>query len=400
MEGGEAKVRLLTYASLYPNSVQTAHGLFVERRLLRLVAQPGIAATVIAPVPWVLPPIGWLRRYRKYREIDRIDWRDGVQVFHPRFLSIPGLGLYLAPLTMFIATLFQVRRVMRKEGLTVIDAQYFYPDGISAALIASILKKPLVITARGTDVNLLPSFRFARWLIRWAAGRADRIITVSDGLRTKLIELGVDPEKVFTLRNGVDTTEFVLKAPAEPRRRLNLHGDLVLLSVGNLIDSKGHHLVVEALVHLPGAFLVIVGDGDRREHLLRIAAEMGVSDRVRLTGTLNPDQLVDYYNAADVLVLASEREGMPNVILEALSCGLPVVAANCGGVAEIVDRPAFGILLEERSAAAIARGVRELLDHYPARIETCAAARKFEWGETIARQATLYLGLAERAGIT
>jgi teichuronic acid biosynthesis glycosyltransferase TuaC len=397
MGGAEATVRLLTYTNLYPNAEQPTHGLFVERRLLRIIGERGLKATAVAPVPWVPPPIRFLRRYRSAPKVAREERRAGVRVLHPRFVSIPGLGLYLAPFAMVLSSLLLVRRLNRTEGIDIIDAHYFYPDGVAAAFLAWLFDKPLVITARGTDVNLLPTFRFARTLIRWAARVADRIITVSEALRLKLIDLGVSPDKITTLRNGVDTNEFVSGDQSDARRVKALPGGLILLSVGNLIEAKGHHLVIEALLDLPEAYLVIAGSGERREHLEQLATRLGVLSRVRFTGALAPAELVGYYNASDVLVLASEREGMPNVILEGLSCGLPVVAMDCGGVAEVVDRPEFGRLLAQRTPGEIARTVRDLWAHYPDRDATRQAARAFEWGPTIQKQAALYRDLATGA---
>jgi glycosyltransferase involved in cell wall biosynthesis len=396
MCSAQVTVRLLTYTNLYPNTVQPTLGVFVERRLLRLVAEPGIDAVVIAPVPWIPPPINYLRRYRSFRGISREEQRDGIHVFHPRFLSIPGLNRYLAPFTMMFATLRLVHRLVRRDGFRVIDAHYFYPDGVAAALIARVLKMPLVVTARGTDVNLLPEFPFPRLLIRWAARKADRIITVSEALRSKLVALGVCASKITTLKNGVDTDQFVLRDRCGARRNLGLPDGLILLSVGNLVETKGHHLVIEALVDLPDAYLVVVGAGEQREHLERLTRRLGVAQRVRFTGTLTAAELVSHYNAADMLVLASEREGMPNVILEALSCGLPVVAINRGGIGEIVNRPELGVLLDERSAAAIGGGIRHLLAYYPDRHTTRMAAGALGWGTTIATQAALYRELAKQ----
>jgi teichuronic acid biosynthesis glycosyltransferase TuaC len=390
-------VRLLSFTNLYPNAVQATHGLFVERRLQRLVAERGVEAVVIAPIPYIPPPFGYLRTVPKYSGISRVEERAGVSVFHPRFLAVPGLSRFIAPFTMALASLSLARRLAREGRCDIVDAHYFYPDGVAAAFVAKILGKPLVITARGTDINVLPAYRFSRWLIRWSAGVAARIITVSEALRTKLIELGVSPEKITTLRNGVDTDEFVFADRADARRAVALPDGLILLSVGNLIVSKGHHLVIEALRDLTDAHLVIVGGGEYRAELERLAERLGVAQRVRFTGTLPPAEIVRYYNAADLLLLASEREGMPNVVLEALSCGLPVLAADCGGVAEIVNRPELGRLLRERNAAAIAQGVRDLLAEYPDRRETRASALSLGWGATIRKQTALYRDLvAER----
>ena len=387
----ELDVRLLTFTNLYPNAAQPAHGLFVERRLLRLVSGKGIEAVVVAPVPRVPGASS------AYRHIPRVEQRDGLEVHHPRFISIAGLGRFIAPFTMLLTSLRLVRRLRKDDRFNVIDAHYFYPDGVAAAFLARIVGCRLVITARGTDVNVLPEYLFSRVLIRWAARVADRVITVSDALRHRLIALGVAKDKIVTLRNGVDTSVFVTRDRGAARARTRLSDRLVLLSVGNLIESKGHHLVIEALRELPLAQLVIAGDGPYRRALQSIADRLSVSDRVRFVGVVDQNELIDYYSAADVLVLATLREGMPNVVLEAVSCGLPVVATDCGGIAEVIDRPELGVLMKERSAAAVVSGIRELLARYPSRIATRAAAEHLGWTCTIEKQSALYRAVVRDA---
>jgi teichuronic acid biosynthesis glycosyltransferase TuaC len=391
MAGVEPKVRLLTFTNLYPNAVQPAHGLFVERRLLRLVSGGGVEAEVVAPVPRVF---GSSNRLRAVPSTER---RSDLSIHHPRFYSIRGLGRFIAPFTMMLSSVAIIRRILNRNGFDLIDAHYFYPDGVAAAMIARLLGKPLVITARGTDVNVLPDYWFSRRLIRWAAGVASRIITVSEALRAKLIALGVDESKIVTLRNGVDLCDFAPRDRADARQRLGLPGGLILLSVGNLIEPKGHHLVIESLRNLERAFLVVVGDGEMRASLRALASRLGVSERVRFTGVLDQTQMVDYYSAADMLVLATLREGMPNVVLEAVSCGLPVVATDCAGVAELIDRPVLGLLMGERSAVGISSAVRELMGRCPARADTRAAAASFGWQPTIEKQAALYRSVVARA---
>lgn len=378
MSGLQRKIRLLTFTNLYPNSAQPGHGLFVERRLCRLVERGCIGAVVVAPVP------------RSRDEVPPIEIRHGIEVHHPRFFTIRGLGRFIAPFSMMLASLRLVKRLAAQDGFDLIDAHYFYPDGVAAALLSAIVGKPLVITARGTDINVLPSYFFSRTLILWAARRAARIITVSEALRQRLIGLGVCQDKIDTLRNGVDTQEFAPRDRAEARKRLDLPDGLVLLSVGNLIESKGHHLVIEALQSLPRGYLVVAGDGEYGGALRAFAARLGVTERVRFAGLLSQEQLVDYYSAADMLVLATLREGMPNVVLEAVSCGLPIVATDCGGIAEVVDRPEMGILMRDRSAGAVADAVEDLSRRYPSRAATRAAALRLRWETTIDKQAALY----------
>jgi teichuronic acid biosynthesis glycosyltransferase TuaC len=388
-------IRLLTFTSLYPSSAQPARGLFVERRLLRIVATGTVDATVIAPMPWFPLMSG---RADAFPTSERREHRDGVTVHHPRFLSLPGLGMYLAPIAMFLGAWRLARQIARSDDCDIVDAHYFYPDGVAAALIALLIRRPLVVSARGTDINLLPSFAIPRRLIKWVIRRSDRIIAVSRALKERLVELGAPASRVDVLPNGVDLDDFCPLDKHHCRAMLKLPDTTILLSVGNLIDGKGHHLVIEALSDLPEAVAVIVGDGAMRDRLAQLARQFGVADRVLLVGAVARETLVKYYSAADMLVLASVREGMPNVVLEALACGLPVVATDVGGVAEVLEGSDCGILMAERSASAIVSSVRAMQSDYPDRLTTRAYASNFSWSSTVRGQTELYATVARRQG--
>jgi glycosyltransferase involved in cell wall biosynthesis len=160
--------------------------------------------------------------------------------------------------------------------------------------------------------------------------------------------------------------------------------------VGNLLAFKGHGVVIEALSQLPEYELIIAGDGPDRAAFEALAKECGVSARVRFVGSLGQHDLRRYYCAADALVLASSREGWPNVLLEAMACGTPVVATAVGGVPEIVTSRNAGAVLKERSTPALARAVRELLARPPERAATRRFAEQFGWGATTKGQLQLF----------
>ncbi len=289
----------------------------------------------------------------------------------------------VAPILMAKALLPKLRKILN-EGFQfdVIDAYYVYPDGVAAAIIAKRLEKPFVMTALGTDINILPNYYFPRKWIKWAAGRAAYLTTVSAALKCELIKLGVPQEKISTILHGVDHDMF---QPAKDkgllRKRLGMT-TTTLLSVGNLNEAKGHHLIIDALRNLENIELVIIGHGEQEAALRAQITSSGLDNRVRMLGQLQQTDLPDYYAAADALVLASSREGIPNVLLEAMSCGTPVIATAVGGIAEIVTSRDAGILLSERSSAAIVMAVNALLPDLPSGSDVAAVARKFDWEMT------------------
>jgi teichuronic acid biosynthesis glycosyltransferase TuaC len=220
---------------------------------------------------------------------------------------------------------------------------------------------------------------------------------VSSALKTALSSLGVDSGKIAVLRNGVDTGMFHPVDRVSQRARLGLSGT-ALLMVGNLVALKGHDLVIRALRELPGASLMIVGDGRERRNLEELARGLAVRERVRFLGAVPQDRLADYYGAADALVLASSREGWPNVLLEAMACGTPVVATRVGGTPEIVAAPEAGVLAGEPSERGIVEALQRLLRNYPDREATRRYAEAFGWDETTRGQLRVFEGVLGARG--
>ncbi|MDE2229135.1 MAG: glycosyltransferase [Alphaproteobacteria bacterium] len=374
-------MRILTFTTLYPNAAQPSHGIFVENRLRHLVASGRVVASVLAPVPWfpfAHPAFG---QYARYAQVSAEETRHGLAVVHPRYPVLPKLGMSLAPALLFAAALLAARRLAAARDFDLIDAHYAYPDGVAAVMLGRALGKPVAITARGTDVNLIPRHVLPRRMIRWAAARAAALITVADALKAPLAALGVPAERITTLRNGVDLSLFRPRDRMAARRAHGFDGR-TLLSVGHLIERKGHHHVIAALQRLPAFTLAIAGEGPQRGALEALARRLAVASRVRFLGALPHDALPALYAAADALVLASSREGWPNVLLEAMACGTPVVASDAWGNPEIVAEPAAGVLMHETSADGVAEAVDRLFDALPARTATRRYAERFSWDAT------------------
>lgn len=375
--------RILTLSSLYPNVQQPQHGIFVEQRLRQLLASGQIYSQVLAPVPWFPFTSKRFGDYALYPLIPNDEERHGIRISHPRFLTLPKIGMSIAPWLMARSIESRVRRVVENQfPIDLIDAHYFFPDGVASAILARKLKIPLVITARGTDISLIPNYAIPLKMILWAADQATAIIGVSRALKERMIELGVDESKITVLRNGVDLDAFRPIDQNSARQKVGSWRGRWLLSVGHLIERKGHHLIIEALCSLPDTNLAIVGDGPMRAELQALAVRLGVENRVRILGAVNQDELPNYYSAADALVLASSREGMANVLLEAIACGLPVVATPIWGTPEVIATPEAGVLTQDRSTSGLVNGIRGLFGDYPDRHKTRKYAEGFSWNKT------------------
>ena len=383
-------IKLLTFSTLYPSSARPNHGIFVETRLRYLLASGEVQSMVVAPVPWFPFKSPYFGEYATYARTPREETRNGIRVLHPRFALLPKVGMSTAPALLAAAALPTLRRLIR-EGydFDVIDAHYYYPDGVAAVILGKLLNKPVVITARGTDINLIPQYARARRMICWAANRAAKSITVCEALRTSMIDLGIRAERIVALRNGVDLERFSPVDRVAQRKVLGLDG-FTLLSVGHLIPRKAHHLIIEALPLLPDTRLLIAGEGPEKDKLTKLAQALGVAERVTLLGALAQTELRNYYGAVDALVLTSSREGWANVLLEAMACGTPVVASNVWGTPEVVATAEAGALMIERTSRGVAQAVNHLRAHYPDHAATRAYAEGFSWDDTTSGQIALF----------
>jgi glycosyltransferase involved in cell wall biosynthesis len=389
----------MSFSTLYPNPETPFHGIFVENRLRHLIQSGEVAAMMVAPVPWFPFKHQTFGRYASFARVPYEEQRRGVTVLHPRYPRMPKVGMSSAPFLMYAALRKLCAEILKARfRFDLIDAHYFYPDGVAAALLGQSLGKPVVITARGTDVNLIPEYGVPRRLVRWAAARAAGVVAVSGALRERLIELGVPGSRVEVLRNGVDLELFAPQDRAVARRELGLNaaGRLVL-SVGWLIPRKGHDLAIRAAAAMPEVTLLIVGEGPEANTLKCLAERLGSSDRIRFLGSMPQERLARVYSAADVLLLASSREGLPNVVLEALACGTPVVATAVWGTPEVVA-PQVGRLVRDRTPAAIAGALGALLADPPPRATVRAYAERFAWGPTTAGQIRLFSSILDRRG--
>jgi glycosyltransferase involved in cell wall biosynthesis len=389
-------MRILTFSSLFPNLNQPSHGIFVENRLRHLLASGALEARVVAPVPWVPSWPKLSGEYAKLAGVPAHETRHGIEISHPRYLVLPKIGMTLAPYLMYAGVLPTIRRLVAGGyDFDLIDAHYFYPDGVAAIWLGRYFGKPVTITGRGTDLNLIPAYARPRRLIQTAIREAAGMITVCQALKAPLLALGADDARVRVLRNGVDLKMFQPMERGPLRAKLGLTRT-TLASVGHLIERKGHDIVIKAMRHLPDCDLLIAGDGPEDAALRALAQAQGVGDRVRFLGRLGHGELREVYAASDILILASSREGWANVLLEAMACGTPVVASNVWGTPEVVAAPEAGELMDARTPEALAAAVGRVRGRAIDRAATRAYAEKFSWDDTTRGQLDLFRAILAR----
>jgi teichuronic acid biosynthesis glycosyltransferase TuaC len=386
-------VRILTFTSLFPSVSQPLQGIFVYQRVAHVAKLPGNSVTVVAPMPY-FPASLRSRRWEKFSQIPAHEKFGQLDVYHPRYPLLPKISMPFHGLLMFLGSVFQVLKLCRENRFDYIDAHYVYPDGFAAVLLGKLTGLPVIVSARGTDVSLFPSFRLIRPLICWTLREAAGSVAVCTALKQAMMELDIPGLNVQVIGNGVDLQRFQPVEQSAARRALGLPQDAqVIVSVGSLIRLKGHQLLIPAFAQVMAKFsnlmLYVIGEGKYRPELEQLIANLGLRNRVFLLGNKPNEELRLWYSVARLSCLVSSREGWPNVLLESMSCGTPVLATRVGGVPEVVTSPELGVLVEQ-NCPAIAAGMEYCLKKSWDREALIRHARARTW-DVVASEIQNYL---------
>lgn len=354
---------VLTVTTYFPNSSDRHRAVFIENLVKAMRLQCKL--TVVSPVPYA-PPFPWVKRWHSQRGIRRQESVGDIDVLHPRFLAIPKLG-WLSGIGYFLGTVSLLRKLKRQYGRCVIHAHSAFPDGVGVALVARLLRLPYVITVHGSDINIYAG----RWIlatqISWALRGAAGVVAVSRDLQQKVIRLTNGSIRRLTCIPcaGFDPATFYSGPSSARRASLDISpGARVVVFVGQLVPVKGLEYLIEAwtILHEQGTIqkgdlLVIIGEGPCRADLEMKIERGGISSLVLFTGGLRQVDVSRWVGASSILCLPSINEGTPNVIVEALATGVPVVATRVGGVPELVIDGSNGILVAPQNAAELANGL-------------------------------------------
>ena len=353
-------MKILTFATLFPNVKRPVFGLFVFERTSHLARRPGNLLRVISPVPY-FP--SWIpsSRWGVHARIPREETFGNLETYHPRYPLVPGVLMPLHGLLMFLGSYSTAMRLHREIHFDCIDAHYVYPDGLAAVLLGKVLNLPVCVSARGTDINVFPSFASIRPMIGWTLRQAEGVIAVSAALKNAMTNLGIARDRIAVIPNGVNLERFQMVDRNEARDKLKLHRQSkIVLSVGSLTEVKNHQLLISAFAQAfpnrSDAGLYILGEGPLLSKLRDLTRTLNVEEKVFLLGSRPNEELASWFNAADVSCLVSSREGWPNVVMESLACGTPVVATRVGGLPEIITSDELGVLVEQ-DVDSLAKGL-------------------------------------------
>jgi glycosyltransferase involved in cell wall biosynthesis len=401
------KVGMIT--SSYPRFEGDIAGTFV-RSLAEQVASLGHEVHVLAAYDPALrePPSSvqvhrfryapwdsWYRiGYAKSLESD-VALRKEVYPLLPLYAMAASAGLY---------------RWHRRVRFDVIHAHWVVPGGAIGALVAALTGVPLVVSLHGSDVFVVERNVLAGWAARWAFRLAREVTSCSSDLLERAQRHGLSPAKSRLVPYGVDHQRFRKdeQAGLALRQELRIAPEApVVLALGRLVYKKGFEYLVRAMPDIvqqfPQARVVIAGGGPLRHDLKQLAAELGVAQHLVMADTVRWDDTVRYFNMADVFVVPSIRDhqgnvdGLPNVVLEAMACGKPLVASRVAGIPQVLVDGENGLLIDEKDHRGIAAAVVRLLAS-PALAHSCGQANRqkmeqeLTWRSIAVQMVELYEG--------
>ena len=379
-------MRILSISTLFPNPVKPSFGVFVGNQMRAVATRGDVDLTMFSPIgtpPW---PLSMRRPYARLREVPQASDAMGLPVHYPRFTLFPKIGGDSNPGRMASAILPLVRQLHEERPFDLVDAQFFFPDGPAAAIVARELGLPLTIKSRGADIHFWGQRPRALAQMRKAARQAAGLLAVSEALRNDMIALGMPTERIGVHYTGLDREKFhpiergAARALVSAMPNLNIWSEgSLLVTPGALIPRKGQRLVIEALTRLPEARLALAGAGEDEAHLKALARRLGLDERIHFLGLVDHDTLPHLLCAADVLVLPSASEGLANAWVEGLACGTPIVIPDIGGAREIMKDRSAG-RLAPRSPDGIAEAVLDILSDPPTQAQVAENVSRFSWG--------------------
>lgn len=363
------KRKILVVGNLFPTVVQPWISPFNKIQFGHVAQRQDVSILVL--VSW----IAWLKSI--FKRTTRQGSETGCTLRHAPYFYVPKLATASHAITLFMSLLPHLRW-SRAVSPDVVIASWAFPDAVAVAAWCRLLRKPLIIKVHGSDINIVALSAIKRRQIVWAMRHAQAVIAVSNDLKKKMVAMGVQEKKIQVIYNGVDSGEF---KPQTVARSLQLKPPIVLY-VGTLKASKGSSDLLTAFLKIaaqkPEAQLYYLGAGPDQARLQAEVEAANVTERVHFIGQVSHDQLAGWYNRSSIVCLPSHGEGVPNVLLEAMACGRPVVATRVGGIPEIVPGAA-GILVPPRDPGALAAALLSAMSIEWDNEEIRQHAQQFSW---------------------
>ena len=357
-------MKILFLSNVFPNSLHPGKGTF---NCSMIQALSELHPThVVSPVSW-LDEISHRTKHRTQlnREWSPIENTVRFSVEYPRFYYTPKMLHQHYGQFLYWSIKQSLQQAITRFQPDIILSYWLHPDGEVAVRVAREHGLPVVVMTGGSDILLLTKNRHRRRAIINVLQQADGVITVSNDIMAAVKNMKIHPQKIHTVYRGVNRSLFTPGDQQAARQRLGIPLDhKIIVSIGRLEPVKGHSVLLDACLKISKQGIpftcYVLGDGSLEATLTQKAKEFGLEGQFRLNGSQQQTRLADWYRAADVIALPSLSEGIPNVLLEAISCGKPFVASRVGGIPEIAD-PICDQLVSQNNSEELAEAICDML---------------------------------------
>jgi glycosyltransferase involved in cell wall biosynthesis len=373
-------MKLLAITNLFGRPWDTTVGTFNQRIFEQINSRCEL--TLLVPIPWT-EIVKFPKQYFAANSQQRKIWPF---VHYFPYIYIPKLSQSLNVYFLLFSVIIFCPFIVLFRRWDAVIGSWIYPDGLVAVLLGKIKRIPALAVALGTDVNDLANRTKQRSQVRRILSQGTSTVTVSKDLANKLAALGIAQNKLHVILNGVDSNSFKPQPKSLAKMELGLNpSEKLVLFVGSHIPEKGCFELIKAFAQLTklhsNCKLAMIGGGASALALQELVSQLNLDAKVTFLGKLNHDLLPSWFSAADALCLPSYREGIPNVIMEAMAAGLPVVATSVGGIPEVVTKET-GVLIAPRDIESLLTGLSQVLSQQWNTTAIRASVRDYTWDAT------------------
>jgi len=359
-------MNILFISSQFPNSVEPNKGMFSKQIVLAMAKRHSIQ--VISPVPHI-GILGFLNKIKKYKVIapaQEVESLAGIPVHCPRYFAVPVVST-LQHFFLYRTLYRIISRIAQTWHIDVVNCHWLYPDGVAAQTVCNRLEIPVMLSALGSDLNRYMGFKLRRSFIVNALNQADAVSVLNQEMFDLCLSSGVTQRNIHVIPNGVDTEKFIIRDQDVCRKKISIPiGPKIVLFVGSLYHVKNVGTLIVAFakavkkMNNVKILLYITGKGYLLNELQRLVAERQLEDRVVFIGQVSHDELPVLMSAADCLCLPSFSEGHPNVMMEAMACGTPVVGSRVGSMPDFINDES-GFLFNPHNAEELSEMLQRCL---------------------------------------
>lgn len=400
-------MKLIVLSTNYPKNLFAHQGTFIAEQVKAIKKQISGDITVISPVPWSIRILWFIKKWRKYGQIERENIQEEVKVYYPRYFIIPGkFFLPFRGFFIYLSTRLIIKKLLRtNKSKTILHSHSVLPEGLTGTLLKLEFNIPHLCTIHGSDINIYPyRDKVSYWLTKYVLKNCDYIVAVSCKLKEKAQLIVEGLSNILVIYNGADNKKFRPIPKELSMQKLGINErNKVIMFIGNLIPIKGVDNLIKAFYNLieeskrDGISLYLIGDGSEKEKLSKLIKELKLEKKVLLLGGKSHDEIPLWLNIANIFVLTSFSEGFPTVIPEAMMCGIPVIASNVGGIPEIITNNKSGLLIKPGDTRQIKESIKRLLDNDSITQKILATAKiqssKYTWDNNALKNIMIYNNL-------